>query len=127
MAKSHVGVANNTETGQLSLSCVIICFSFLMESVSLRNHPSVSSNLSAGFGAVDCTVSLPAPHARSSYMGYARSNVNAPLPLARLLAWRHRGSFLVLWKDVQAIDPSGITLRSGFTKYRPDLPGTHPD
>jgi hypothetical protein len=64
---------------------------------------------------------IVSPHTRSSFLGYARTGVNAPAALAGILAWRHRGSFLVLWRDVAAITAQGISLRPGFTKYKPGL------
>ncbi|MCZ2402209.1 PRC-barrel domain containing protein [Paenarthrobacter sp. Z7-10] len=64
---------------------------------------------------------IVSPHTRSSFLGYARTNVNASAALAWILARRHRGSFLVLWPDVATITWHGISLRQGFTKYRPSL------
>ena len=37
---------------------------------------------------------LVSPRTTSSYLGYERSDSRRPRPLAALLAWRHRGTFL---------------------------------
>jgi hypothetical protein len=34
------------------------------------------------------------PRTRTSYLGYERSEADAPATLAALLRWRHRGTFL---------------------------------
>ncbi|MEH3132617.1 MAG: PRC-barrel domain containing protein [Mycolicibacterium neoaurum] len=57
------------------------------------------------------------PRTRSSYLGYERSQVRRPAALAALLRWRHRGTFLALWRDLHVIDDSGIVLRDGFDRY----------
>src|SRR5215218_4220842 len=43
------------------------------------------------------------PHTRSSYLGYERSGANAPLIVAALARWRHRGTFLAAWEDVARV------------------------
>ena len=40
---------------------------------------------------------------------------------ARLLSWRSRGSFLVLWTDLAAWSPTTVELRAGATRYSPEL------
>lgn len=62
------------------------------------------------------------PHARSSSLGYERSGVRSPWPIAALVRWRHRGSFLVQWEDLERLDVRRINLRSGFTKVSSQLP-----
>jgi len=62
------------------------------------------------------------PHARSSSLGYERSGVRSPWPIAALVRWRHRGSFLVRWEDVKRIDEHRIELRAGFTKVSSQMP-----
>jgi hypothetical protein len=64
---------------------------------------------------------LVSPHSRSSYLGYERSDARRPKVLAALLRWRHRGTFLALWDDVQRIDTTSVLLRSNFTRYSPTL------
>jgi hypothetical protein len=61
------------------------------------------------------------PHARSSNLGYERSGVRSPWPIAAFEHWRHRDSFLVRWGDVQAVRERWVELRPGATRYRPDL------
>jgi hypothetical protein len=65
---------------------------------------------------------LVSPHARSSSLGYERSGVRSPGLVAALVRWRHRGSFLVRWEDIERFDPQKITLRRGFTKVSSQLP-----
>ena len=38
---------------------------------------------------------IVSPYARSSSLGFERSGVRSPWPIAALVRWRHRGSFLV--------------------------------
>jgi len=61
------------------------------------------------------------PRTRSSYLGYERSGSNAPLLLAALARWRHRGTFLAAWEDVARLGTAKVTLRPGYTKYSPVL------
>src|SRR5215218_4409543 len=57
------------------------------------------------------------PHSTSSFLGYERSNANAPMMLAALLRWRHRGTFLAAWDDVARIESGLVKLRAGYTRY----------
>lgn len=61
------------------------------------------------------------PHSASSFLGYERTGVGRPWPVAQLLRWRHRGSFLVLWADIDMIGTNFVRLREGFTPYSPAL------
>lgn len=61
------------------------------------------------------------PHSAASFLGYERTNLTQPWPLAHLLRWRHRGSFLVLWEDIALIRKDVVKLRPGFTRYSPAL------
>jgi sporulation protein YlmC with PRC-barrel domain len=63
------------------------------------------------------------PHSVSSFLGYERTGVNRPWPLPQMLAWRHRGSFLVMWEDIAMIGEESVRLREGFTAYSPALDG----
>jgi hypothetical protein len=65
---------------------------------------------------------LVSPHARSSSLGYERSGVRSPSPIAALVRWRHRGSFLVRWGDIERLDVDRIQLRPGFERASPVLP-----
>ncbi|TQK31168.1 PRC-barrel domain-containing protein [Arthrobacter sp. SLBN-53] len=74
--------------------------------------------------AVHCDDSPPSlfglvisPRTRSSYLGYERSQVRRPAALSALLRWRHRGTFLAMWRDMHAITDDGIVLRQGFERY----------
>lgn len=64
---------------------------------------------------------IVSPHSRSSYLGYERRRVDQPRVLARLLRWRHRGTFLTLWDDIDDVTGDRLTLRNGATKYSPRL------
>lgn len=61
------------------------------------------------------------PRTGSSYLGYERSRVRRPAVLAALLRWRHRGTFLTLWSDVQAVSTGHITVGEGYRRYSPTL------
>ncbi|BCW81891.1 PRC-barrel domain-containing protein [Arthrobacter sp. NicSoilC5] len=57
------------------------------------------------------------PHSTASFMGYDRNGLTRPRLVARILRWRHRGSFLVLWEDIAMVGPRSVRLRPGFTRY----------
>ncbi|MFE4197073.1 PRC-barrel domain-containing protein [Paenarthrobacter sp. NPDC056912] len=61
------------------------------------------------------------PRTASSFLGYERQELTQPWPVAQLLRWRHRGSFLVLWEDIAVMGPRAVTVRAGFTPYAPGL------
>ena len=65
---------------------------------------------------------IVSPHARSSSLGFERSGVRSPWPIAALVYWRHRGSFLVRWADIQRFDERRIQLRPGFERTSSELP-----
>jgi hypothetical protein len=65
---------------------------------------------------------IASPHARSSSLGFERSGVRSPWPIAALVRWRHRGSFLVRWTDIERIEVGRIQLRPGFDRASPELP-----
>lgn len=64
---------------------------------------------------------IVSPHSSSSYLGYERRRVDQPRVLASLLRWRHRGTFLALWHDVDDVSSDRLTLRRGATEYSPVL------
>lgn len=66
---------------------------------------------------------IVSPHSAGSFMGYERNNVNRPWPVAQILKWWHRGSFLVLWEDIEVMGPEVVRLREGFSAYDPGLQG----
>jgi hypothetical protein len=47
--------------------------------------------------------------------------VNRPWLIARYLAWRERGTVLVLWTDVEVVGGGELHLRRGATFYSPAL------
>ena len=57
------------------------------------------------------------PRTKSSFLGYERSDANAPMVLAALLRWRHRGTFLAAWEDVAKVGTDLVRLRPGYTRY----------
>lgn len=65
---------------------------------------------------------IVSPHARSSSLGFERSGLRSPWPIAALVRWWHRGSFLVRWADIERIDVNRIQLRPGFECASPELP-----
>jgi hypothetical protein len=65
---------------------------------------------------------LVSPHACSSSLGFERSGVRSPWPIAALVHWRHRGSFLVHWADIERFDERRIQLRPGFERASSELP-----
>ena len=81
---------------------------------AVDNPEAVGSATLVGF--------VVSPYSRTSYLGFERSGVSQPWLLSTLLGWRHRDSFLVLWRDVRMITESSVHLREGFEKYDPRLP-----
>jgi hypothetical protein len=57
------------------------------------------------------------PRTRSSYLGFERSDASAPVMLAALARWRHRGTFLAAWEDVARIGGDLVKLRPNYTRY----------
>jgi sporulation protein YlmC with PRC-barrel domain len=57
------------------------------------------------------------PRTKSSFLGYERSNARAPMMLAALMRWRHRGTFLAAWDDVARVGSDLVRLRPGYTRY----------
>lgn len=56
---------------------------------------------------------LVSPRRRHSYLGYERTGVNSPWPIAHLARRLHRGTVLVPWRDVVAMADE-IELRAGY-------------
>ena len=63
---------------------------------------------------------IVAPKNRQGFLGYERTSVSAPAPLAQWYERRQRGSFLVLWKDIESVDDV-VRVRPGFTKWSSGL------
>lgn len=66
---------------------------------------------------------IVSPHTRSSSMGFERTGVRSPWPVAAWQRWTHRDSFLIPWSGVAEIQPHNITLRADVTRYSAMLPG----
>lgn len=62
---------------------------------------------------------LVSPHTGGTFLGYERSRVRAPAPIARYLRWRHRGTFLLLWEDIARIDHGDVRARVDCVRYDP--------
>jgi len=58
---------------------------------------------------------LVSPHHRKSFLGYERTGVESPRPIAWIAERLHRGTVLVPWEDVTAIG-NDIELRPGFRR-----------
>jgi sporulation protein YlmC with PRC-barrel domain len=63
------------------------------------------------------------PNTRASFLGYERSNADAPVMIAALLRWWHRGTFLAAWDDVARVGSDLVRLRAGYTRYSAVLRG----
>ncbi|PZR52530.1 PRC-barrel domain containing protein [Xylanimonas oleitrophica] len=66
------------------------------------------------------------PRTRTSFLGFERSDVRSPWPIAPLLRRWHRGTFLVHWPDVARVPepddadhpgPAVVVLRPGYLRY----------
>ena len=64
---------------------------------------------------------LVSPRTGTSFLGYERTGVRSPALLARYYAWRHRGTFLVRWEDVDSVAPGAVRLVDGFRRFSPAL------
>ncbi|MFF2050581.1 PRC-barrel domain-containing protein [Leifsonia sp. NPDC058194] len=60
-------------------------------------------------------------HSGSSFLGYERNEETSPWLIARFLRWRHRGSFLVRWDDIERVSAEAIRLRPGYRRFDPRL------
>lgn len=62
------------------------------------------------------------PRPPASFLGYERVGVSRPWPIAQILRWRERGSFLVLWADVAQLSADGVLLRPEARRLSCRLP-----
>jgi sporulation protein YlmC with PRC-barrel domain len=60
---------------------------------------------------------LVSPRTRTPFLGYERTSVSAPWPLAQLMRRWHRGTFMVRWEDVEEAGPHAIRLRAGHRRW----------
>jgi sporulation protein YlmC with PRC-barrel domain len=65
---------------------------------------------------------IVSPRSASSYLGYERTATSRPVIIDRFLRWRHRGSFLVAWEDVQRVSDTTVRLRKGYQRLDAALP-----
>ena len=84
-------------------------------------------------GPLDGTLAAPrlhgllvSPRTGTSFLGYERTGVRSPALVARWLRWRHRGTFLVRWTDVESMTIGAVRLRPGYRRFSPLLPGRPP-
>ena len=64
---------------------------------------------------------IVSPHTKSSPLGFERTEIRSPWPIAQLEHWLHRDSFLVLWDDIEVISEKAVRLRSGFSRHPSSL------
>jgi hypothetical protein len=64
---------------------------------------------------------LVSPRRSGSFHGYERTQVRSPWPIPQLVRRRHRGTYLVRWKDVADVGPDGVRLAAGYTEHDPAL------
>jgi hypothetical protein len=57
---------------------------------------------------------------RHGFLGYERTSVRSPAPLAWWFERRQRGSFLVLWEDIESIDDV-VRVRPGYARWSATL------
>lgn len=65
---------------------------------------------------------IVSPYARSSSLGFERTDVRAPRLIAAFVRHRHRGSFLVRWADIAMISAQEVVLRPGYARHSALLP-----
>lgn len=61
------------------------------------------------------------PRTKSSYWGYERTEETRPALIARWLAWRHRGTFLVPWSSVARLEQDAVHLLPDHEELDPAL------
>ena len=64
---------------------------------------------------------LVSPRTGTSFLGYERRDEQRPALLAHLLRRRHRGTFLVQWPDVVAVEEGSVRLRASYRRWSPML------
>ena len=53
----------------------------------------------------------------ASYLGYERTAASRPVLLDKVLRALHRGSFLVLWDDIERIEEGRVRLRADYERH----------
>ena len=64
---------------------------------------------------------IVSPRSGSSLLGYERNDEHAPWAIDRILRWRHRDAFLVLWGQVAIVRVHEVQLQPDFVRYSPIL------
>jgi sporulation protein YlmC with PRC-barrel domain len=64
---------------------------------------------------------LISPRTRTPFLGYERSSVSSPWPIAQLMRWWHRGTFMVRWEDVEEAEPLAVHVRDGYRRWSSEL------
>ena len=67
---------------------------------------------------------LVSPRTGSSFLGYEREQMRSPWMIAAIVRARHRGTFLVAWQQVAAVEDGRITLADGYERLSPKLGGS---
>jgi hypothetical protein len=95
------------------------------ENRGAREVPLSEESRRDAVGAARVVGLLVGPRGAGSFHGYERSGVRSPWPVAQLLRRRHRGTYLVLWRDVAAVDVdesgSRVHLVPGHERFSPEL------
>lgn len=69
---------------------------------------------------------LVSPRTGRSFLGYERTDARAPWPFPQLVRRRHRGSYLVRWEDVAAVEDGTVRLAARYTELDPALDRAQP-
>ncbi|MCA5893969.1 hypothetical protein LEP48_11500 [Isoptericola sp. NEAU-Y5] len=72
---------------------------------------------------------LVGPRRAGSYHGYERTQVRSPWPVPQIVRRLHRGTYLVRWQDVAAVDDGAaagaggwsVRLAPGYAELPPEL------
>jgi hypothetical protein len=72
-------------------------------------------------GGAEVVGLLVSPHTGSSFLGYERTGVRSPWPIAAIVRRRHRGTFLVAWEQVADVGAGEVRLADGFERLDPTL------
>lgn len=89
--------------------------------VDVRFELAAESHVPNWVGTARLHGLIVSPRSSGSFRGYERTGVDRPVLIARWLAWRGRGSFLVIWEDIAVLESGRVELRPGFTRHSTDL------
>ena len=85
----------------------------------ILDRPTASDG--GGVPAPEVVGILLGPRRRGSYLGFERTDVHAPVLLARWIRWRHRGTCLVPWSDVDHVEDGAVVLDAQYRRESPLL------